>query len=151
MRQVPDWKDYFLDIAKTVSTRSKDPKRQVGCIIVHPESKTIRSGGYNGMVFGVKETPEIWDKQNKEQFWLCHAEANAIALAARNGSSINGCDAYVTYFPCLPCARLLVQSGIKKIITPKHECGLRNMPEYEQVVELLHQVRVGFETEIVWV
>lgn len=112
---IPSWDDYFMSIAETISKRSKDPSRQVGCLIIEPVSKTIRSGGYNGMVAKVAETLEIWSKPTKYKY-VCHAEFNAIAIASKNGISTDKCSAYVTSFPCLTCARLLVQAGITKII-----------------------------------
>lgn len=141
-RSVPEWKEYFLAIAATVAIRSKDPKKQVGCVIVNQVSKTIVSGGYNGMVFGVDET-NAWE--NKEMTWLCHAEMNAIALAARNGSSTENCHAYVTRFPCLPCARILIQAGIKAVHTPVHTRGADNQSEFERVIKLFKMANIQHE------
>ncbi len=114
-RSVPSWKEYFLSITEAIALRSKDPNKQVGCIIVDPANKTIKSGGYNGMVFGVDET-DAWE--DKEKTWLRHAELNAIALAARNGSSTENCHLYSTCFPCLHCARMIIQAGIKRVVSP---------------------------------
>lgn len=151
MRQVIDWKDYFIEIARTTALRSKDPKRQVGCVIVDPVSKTIRSGGYNGMVRGVVETDELWEQ--KELNWLCHAEANAVSNAARCGSRTEGCWLYVTRFPCLRCARLVVQAGITKIVTPDHSCNKLdgNEEDYRRVRDLMREVGVEMDGDVIFV
>ncbi len=141
-RAIPDWKDYFLDIAFAISKRSKDPNKQVGCIIVNQANKTIVSGGYNGMVMGVNEV-NAWE--NKENNWLCHAEMNAVALAARNGAATENCHIYITLSPCLPCTRLIIQAGIKAIHTPKHWRGADNEEEHKKVLRLLELAKIPFD------
>lgn len=135
-RQVPDWDDWFLELAAVTAKRSKDPKRQVGCVIVHPQFKDQRSGGYNGMVAGIKETPEVWQRPLKYDY-VCHAEANAVAIAARNGSSLEGCTTYITCFPCLACTRLLLQAGIKRIVVTPGEVSHGYVKEYQKALALL--------------
>ena len=117
MRQVPNWNDYFMAMIRTIATRSKHPTTQVGCVIVDPVTHTIRSGGYNGMVAGIPENDASWERPARHTT-TCHAEFNAIALAARNGISTNGCVLYCTLAPCLTCTRLIIQAGIKEVYYP---------------------------------
>lgn len=106
-----DWPSYFHGIARAVSLKSKDPSTRVGCVIVGP-AREIRSTGWNGLPRGVIDLPERMERPAKYD-WTIHAEANAIANAARAGIALNGCTVYVTHMPCRHCAGLLVQAGIR--------------------------------------
>lgn len=109
---------YFVDLARAVSTRSKDRSTKVGCVIVGPDNE-IRSTGYNGFPRGINDdTPERHERPEK-YLWTEHAERNAIYSAARVGIPLKGCRAYLPWFPCMDCARALVQSGIVELIATK--------------------------------
>ncbi len=135
-REVPDTDLWWLKLAQVTAEKSKDPSRQVGCILVHPDLNVQRSGGYNGMLMGVTETDAMWTKPNKYSY-VCHAEFNAVALAARCGQVTEGCTAYITCYPCMGCARLLVQAGIKRIVCPAGEVANGYAHEREMTAELL--------------
>ena len=110
------WDDYFMSIAKLSALRSKDPSRQVGCCIVEPDSKKIISIGYNGFPRGCPDNDLPWGKNgdwiDTKYPYVVHAEANAIV---NSYSPLKDCSLYVTLFPCNECAKLIIQSGIKKI------------------------------------
>jgi dCMP deaminase len=146
MRVVPNWNEYFMKIAEATSIRSKDPSRQVGCVIVDPESHTVRSGGYNGMVTGLEETDALWERPTK-YLYTCHAEFNAIAKAAKNGISIDKCWLYCTCFPCMGCARLLIQAGIEKIKIKSEQIATGYLDEYHDTYALLR--KIGIEIEMI--
>lgn len=98
---------------------SKDPSTKVGCIILAPESHQILSMGYNGMPRGIDETKmDRWHRPTK-LMWCEHAERNAIANASRHGTPLENGIAIITMFPCAECARMLIQSGIKTIVSEK--------------------------------
>jgi len=118
----PNWDNYFMEIANLVSKRSTCLRRSVGAIIV--KDKRILSTGYNGSPTGLKHCEEIGCIREKlkipsgEKHELCrgiHAEQNAIIQAAYHGVSINNADLYSTVLPCSICAKMLINSGIKKI------------------------------------
>lgn len=109
LRKVPTWDEYYIEIAKTVSIRSKDPNTQVGAVIV--KNGRIVSSGYNGMPAGYPETPEDWERPNKYDLVL-HAEVNAIL---HSSASLEGASLYVTLSPCRECAKNVVASGIKTV------------------------------------
>lgn len=110
----PSWVEYYMDLAFCVSMRSKDPKRMVGCVIVHPESLRILSMGYNGFPPGTENTEENWGSERDEKAHLVvHAEANAVILAGQ--ADLEGSIAFVTMFPCLECAKMLIAKGIRKV------------------------------------
>jgi len=109
------WDDYFMDLARLAATRSKDRSTQVGCVIVGPHNE-IRSTGYNGFPRGIDdEAPERHARPEK-YFWVEHAERNAVYNAARCGVSLAGCRIYLPWFPCMDCARAIVQSGLVEVI-----------------------------------
>lgn len=150
MRQVPNWKDYFLNLAEAASARSKDPSTNVGCLIVDPASKAIRSVGYNGFVSGVDETPELWERPAKYAN-VCHAEANAICHAARNGISTNGCHLYTTCFPCLACAKLIIQAGILHVCVQPGRVASGYKDEFDAALALFTQAEVHIDYHIEFV
>ena len=112
LRSVPDWDAYFLNLARTVATRSKDPKIQVGAVIVGEADETC-STGYNDLPRGAINTEERW-KRNYQR--AIHAEANAIATAAGAGRRIRGATLYTTLFPCWACAGLAINAGIARVV-----------------------------------
>jgi len=111
-----NWTEYFMSIAYLSSQRSKDPVTQVGACIVNDQLKIIGIG-YNGFPTGIHDSSLPWGKtgsylENKYPY-VCHAELNAIL---NNVQSVANGTIYVTLFPCNECAKLIIQSGIKKVI-----------------------------------
>ena len=109
-----NWKTYFMNIAKEVSTRSTCDRKHVGAVIVR--DKTILSTGYNGSIKSLKHCDEIGHEMvDGHCVRTTHAEANAIVQSAKNGVSINNSEIYVTASPCYNCFKLIANSGIKTI------------------------------------
>lgn len=108
------WDKRFLEAAINVSDWSKDPHRRVGCIIVDDDHNQL-SGGYNGFPRGIADDHRLHTKEVKLKL-IVHAEANAVAAAARNGHSLKGSTTYITRPPCTQCAALLIQSGVKRVV-----------------------------------
>lgn len=109
-----DWHEYFMDIAKMVSTRSTCDRKHIGAVIV--KERTILSTGYNGSIRGRPHCSEIGcDMENGHCVATIHAEANAIIQAAKNGVAINEAEIYTTASPCWNCFKLIANSGIRKI------------------------------------
>jgi dCMP deaminase len=119
----PTWDEYFYAITKQVATRSTCLRRKVGAIIV--KDKRILTTGYNGAPKGVKncldrgkclrEELNIPSGQRHEICRGLHAEQNAIIQAAYHGVNIQGGDLYSNTQPCTQCAKMIINSGIKKI------------------------------------
>lgn len=105
-----NWHDYFMNIAHTVATKSKDTTK-VGCVIVG-EDNQILSTGWNGFARGVDDNVQSRHERPEKYEWTIHAEANAICNAARSGVRLKGSIAYITHKPCSSCADMLIQSGI---------------------------------------
>ena len=110
----PSWDDYFMATAVLLSTRSPCERLHVGCVIVSGGDRKNRliAAGYNGFLPGTPHTSRLRDGHEQA---TVHAEQNAIADAARRGSSVEGCVAYVTHFPCINCAKILAAAGIAEI------------------------------------
>jgi dCMP deaminase len=110
----PSWDDYFMATAVLISTRSPCERLHVGCIIVSSGERKNRliAAGYNGFLPG---TPHISRVREGHEQATVHAEQNAIADAARRGSSVEGCIAYVTHYPCINCAKILASAGIAEM------------------------------------
>ncbi len=119
----PSWDEYFMEIVQVVKKRSTCLRRQVGALIVN--DKRILSTGYNGAPTGLKHCDELGclrDKMNVpsgQRHELCrglHAEQNAIVHAANSGVSIKGATIYVTDQPCVLCAKMIINGGIKRVV-----------------------------------
>lgn len=119
----PSWDAYFMDITRTVATRSTCLRRQVGAIIV--KDKRILSTGYNGAPAGITHCAERGCLRTKlnipsgERHELCmglHAEQNAILQSALHGVSIENGTFYITHQPCVLCAKMIVNARIKEVI-----------------------------------
>ena len=110
----PSWDDYFMAPAMLISTRSPFERLHVGCVIVSSGERKNRiiAAGYNGFL---PATPHVSRVRDNHEQATVHAEQNAIADAARRGSSVEGCVAYVTHYPCINCAKVLASAGIAEI------------------------------------
>jgi len=97
---------------------SKDPNKKVAAILLAHESFQILSTGFNGICRGLNETEERWTRPMKYR-WVCHAEMNAIANAARGGVKVENSICVVTMFPCVECCKVLIQSGIDTVVSEK--------------------------------
>lgn len=102
----------YLRMAIIWSENSYCIRRKVGALIV--KDKMIISDGYNGTPSGFENICE--DENNKTKPYVLHAEANAITKIARSNNSSNGATLYVTAAPCIECAKLIIQSGIKRVV-----------------------------------
>lgn len=119
----PSWDEYFASITRQVATRSTCLRRKVGAIIV--KDKRILTTGYNGAPKGtqncidigvcMREQMGIPSGQRHEMCRALHAEQNAIIQAAYHGVKIEGSSIYTSTQPCVMCAKMLINSGIRKI------------------------------------
>lgn len=108
------WETYFMQIAQQVATRSTCNRKHIGAVIVR--DKTILSTGYNGSIRGLPHCDEDDHlMENGHCVRTVHAEANAIAQAAKNGIRLEGAELYITASPCWTCFKLLANAGIIKI------------------------------------
>ena len=119
----PEWNEYFISIAKLVSERSTCLRRKVGAILVR--DKKILATGYNGAPSGIIHCDKAGCVRLRlkipsgKRHELCrglHAEQNALLQAALHGTSVKGAILYSTVQPCIICAKMLINAGIKEIV-----------------------------------
>jgi dCMP deaminase len=110
----PTWDEYFMAMALLIATRSNCERLHVGCVIVTGGARKNRlvAAGYNGYLPGTPHTSRVRDGHEQA---TVHAEQNAIADAARRGSSVDGCISYLTHYPCVNCAKILAAAGIVEV------------------------------------
>jgi dCMP deaminase len=111
-----------MELARHVATWSKDRSRGVGCVITGDDHE-VRATGYNGFPRGVDDEVNARHERPAKYDWTEHAERNAIYNAARTGVPLDGCMLYTTLFPCMGCARAIVQVGINTVVTPEPNFG----------------------------
>lgn len=119
----PDWDEYFMEIAEVTKKRSTCLRRHIGAVIV--KDNRILATGYNGVPTGIEHCGNRGCLRDElgvpsgERHELCrgiHAEQNAIVQAAYLGVSIDGSTLYCTNQPCILCAKMLINAGVKRIV-----------------------------------
>lgn len=110
-KERPSWEQTFIDIAKVIARRSKDPHTKVGAVLV--KNNCIIGTGYNGDPRNFRydfdwNTPEKYD-------YVIHAEMNCLANACYNGCSVKDSEIYLTLSPCNKCILQLIQFGVKRV------------------------------------
>ena len=102
----------YMQMAAVWATNSYCKRRQVGALLV--KDRMIISDGYNGTHSGFENGCE--DENGVTKPYVLHAEANAISKVAKSGNSADGATLYVTASPCMECAKLIIQSGIRRVV-----------------------------------
>ncbi len=102
----------YLEMAAVWARNSYCKRRQVGALIV--KDRMIISDGYNGTPSGFENVCE--DESGVTKPYVLHAEANAITKVAKSGNSSEGATLYVTASPCVECAKLIIQAGIRRVV-----------------------------------
>lgn len=102
----------YLRMARIWAENSYCRRRQVGALVV--KDKMIISDGYNGTPSGFENVCE--DADNVTKPYVLHAEANAITKLARSSNNSDGATIYITASPCIECAKLIIQAGIKRVV-----------------------------------
>lgn len=124
----------YLRMARIWSENSYCKRRQVGALIV--KDKSIISDGYNGTPSGFENCCE--DEENVTKPYVLHAEANAITKVAKSSNSSEGATLYVTASPCIECAKLIIQAGIRRVVYSEQY-------RYTDGIELLKKANVEVE------
>ena len=106
-----DWDTYFMSIAFLISSRSSCNRLHVGTVLV--KDTRIISVGYNGFL---PKVPHISRVRDGHEMATVHSEQNAISDCAKRGVNCKDATAYITHYPCINCAKILIAAGIKNII-----------------------------------
>ena len=135
----PSWESYFMEIARVVATRSTCLRRQVGAVLVN--NRQILATGYNGAPRGLVHCLDRGCLRDElgipsgERHELCrglHAEQNAIIQAAKHGTNIDGATLYSTTMPCIICAKMIINAGIRRVV---YDEGYADQLSLEMVAE----------------
>jgi len=121
--QRPDWDEYFMDIARVVSSRGNCSRRKVAAVIV--SDRRVISTGYNGTPRGIENCFEggcprcassAPSGENLGECICAHAEENAIVQAAYHGITVRNSTLYCLLSPCLMCTKMIINAGIKEVV-----------------------------------
>jgi len=143
----PSWDAYFLKMAFLVAERSTCLRHHVGAIII--KDRHVLTTGYNGAARNIDDCLKLGCLRNQlnipsgERHEICraiHAEQNAIVQAGVHGVNINGGTLYCTHSPCIICAKMIVNAGIKRVVT----CG-EYPDDFNLVMSLFDQAEVKFD------
>lgn len=143
------WDTRFIELARHISFWSKDPSTKVGSVIADKENRIV-SVGFNGFPKGIEDNNRLHDRELKYKK-IVHAEVNAILFAKKD---LSDCTLYTfPFMPCSQCANLIVQSGIKRIVSPysdnerwREDFDISKSTFKESGVELILCVNTGVVT-----
>ena len=127
------WDRKLMQLAFTIGRWSKDPT-PVGCVIAGPANE-IRSTGYNGLPRGVNDSVAQRLERPAKYLWIEHAERNAIYNAARACIPIQGCRIFVPWYPCVDCARAILQCGLIELIAIEPDWQDKRWGEHFQIAQ----------------
>ncbi len=132
----------YIPDAVAARSRSKDRSTRVGAVVIDDDFN-LRISGYNGMPRGIDDDVEARHERPAKYLWTSHAEENCVAQAARVGVSLKGCTLLVTsLFPCTTCSRLIIQSGIKRVLAPEITDNARWDDQAKVALEMLNEAGV---------
>jgi len=132
-RRAHEWDRRFLLLATHVSSWSKDPSTQVGCVIVD-ENRRVVAMGYNGFPRAVNDTPERYADRDQKYPRIVHAEMNAI-LNTGTPMALEDCVLYCSLPPCCECAKAIIQVGIYRVVLPR-STDAETAKRWEQSMEV---------------
>ena len=115
-KRLSKWDSRYIDLAKQISTWSKDPSRKIGAVAVGSKGQ-ILSQGYNGFPRGILDLPERYENREVKYKHVVHAEMNVIYNATFSGVSLDGASLFVYGLPvCNECAKGIIQVGIQRVV-----------------------------------
>jgi dCMP deaminase len=143
--EITKWDRRFMQLAELVGSWSKDRSTKVGCVIVGTDHE-VRAIGFNGFPRFVDDDIDERHERPAKYAWTEHAERNAIYSAVRIGVALKGCTMYLPWFPCMDCARAIVQSGISRLVAlhPNLE-DPRWGQDFRSAIVLLNEARVELQ------
>ena len=137
-----EWDEYFMKIAETVATKSKDPSSKMGCVIVDARKRVV-SLGYNGMIQNADESKMTLSERPMKYYFAIHSEMNAILFAHQD---LTGCTVYNRVATCENCLKYCLQAGIKRFVykelrvhshSSEPQKSMTNVETDEAVIRLL--------------
>jgi len=140
------WDLRFLNLAKEISTWSKDPSTKIGAVVVN-DDRRILSTGYNGFPKGIDDNDERLNNREVKYELVVHAEMNAIYNATKNGVSLNGGTLYCWGLPvCSKCSLGVISVGIKRVVMLKNnEYPKLWVDEWAKSAKLFDEVGITYD------
>jgi dCMP deaminase len=137
------WDLRFLRLAHEIATWSKDPTTKVGCVIIDSERRIVGTG-YNGFPRLVPDFEEYLKDKTEKRLRVIHAEMNAMQFST---GKLEDSTLYCTHHPCAPCAGIIIQKGISRVVVPKttSELGSDWLKSVQVARSMFVSVNVEFE------
>lgn len=133
----------YMDIATTVAQRSHDAQTKVGALLVNNKSSAILATGFNGFIKGAKD--DMLPNTRPEKYeYILHAEVNLLTNCARHGISMDDCYLICTMSPCKNCMRLMINSGVTKVIAKELYSDFKDILKMRDVRINYQQNAEGF-------
>jgi len=137
-----DWDIWFMEMAEKVSKKSKDPSTKVGAVIADSKNGFV-SLGYNGFARNMRDDKSLYENRETKYDRIIHAETNAIFFAERG--RLEGSTLYTfPFMPCHRCAILVIQAGIKKVVTYGDNTE-RWQESFNKTLEYFYEAKVRVE------
>ena len=139
------WKGRYLELAKCVSTWSKDPSTQVGCVAIGSKGQVLAQG-YNGFPRGIADSELRLNHRPTKYKYMVHAEMNVIYNATYSGVSLDGATLFVHGLPvCSECAKGIIQVGVRTVIMPHQEIPDAWSESWESARNMFKDAGVNWE------
>lgn len=136
------WNKRYAELAKQISTWSKDPSRQIGAVAVGSKGQ-ILAQGYNGFPRGISDDSQRLDDRQTKYKYVVHAEMNVVYNASHSGVSLDGADLYVYGLPvCSECAKGIIQVGIKRVFICADEVPDQWMESFALTTDMFKEVGI---------
>jgi|TARA_R110000868_G_scaffold315121_1_gene576031 dCMP deaminase len=141
---VNKWDKNYLNMAKLVSSWSKDPSSRIGAVAVNDKGQILTTG-YNGFPRGIADNERLNDRPVKYKY-IVHAEQNAIYNATYNGVSLHNATMYVSGLPCCSdCAKAIIQVGVKRVVMDGDIDNERWSESVELTLDMFTEAGVEYE------
>ena len=143
------WDNRYMELAKAVSTWSKDPSKKIGAIAIGSKGQVLAQG-FNGFPRGIDDTDERLNDREIKYKYVVHAEMNLIYNATFNGISLDGSTVYIYGLPlCSECAKGLIQVGVKRIVMSRDSLESADdkwLESFELTMQLLNESGIHWKT-----
>jgi dCMP deaminase len=139
------WDSRYLNLAKEVSTWSKDPSSKIGAAAIGSKGQVLAQG-YNGFPRGINDSPARMNVKETKYKYVVHAEQNVIYNATYNGVSLDGSTLYVWGLPvCSDCAKGVIQVGIKRVVMPLGSYPDHWVESFTQTSSMFEEAGIEYE------
>lgn len=139
------WDKRYIELAKSVSTWSKDPSKKIGAIAVSSRGSVLAQG-YNGFPRGMEDSESRYNDRELKYKYVVHAEMNAIYNATYYGVSLDGATLYVYGLPvCSECAKGIIQVGIKRVVIMADDIPEKWSESFKVTKEMFDEIGIKVE------